>query len=534
MQPDDDISSDAFATKINFKKKPKGGSIFCGKFDIQTDDRRPLNSGSDRIDKRQIHCFKCKHTGHYRSDCPTLKPPKNSGNVFNVGAVLSGGREVFSKHDFYLDSGASIHLTAKKDWLTDISKPNGLTDVYIANETKLPVECKGNLQVLARVDNKIETIVVKDVYYVPKLATNLLSVGQLLKNQNKVIFARDTCKILNQSGQLVAVATEVNNMFKLDLEVDQSNKCLMTSLIWHRRLGHLSDKTLIKMTGGAVNGIKGSFQNQPIGTTCRICKEGKQTRLPFVNQGQSRTSNVLEMVHADVCGPMETTSLGGARYFLIMLDDYSKMAFVYLLKTKDQVSAKIKEFHRLVENQTGKRIKALRSDNGGEFCSDSFDHYLRQNGILHQRTTPHCPEQNGSAERLNRTIVEKARCLLFDANLDKRFWAEAVNTAVYLYNRTSIAGLMYKSPFEKWFGHKPDISHLRIFGSKTMVHIPKANRLKWDKKAKEMILVGYSEVSKGYRLYDPETKNVVVRRDVAVMENGSSTEISQLQLKILP
>lgn len=168
--------------------------------------------------------------------------------------------------------------------------------------------------------------------------------GQLLKNQNKVIFARDTCKILNQSGQLVAVATEVNNMFKLDLEVDQSNKCLLTSLIWHRRLGHLSDKTLNKMTGGAVNGIKGSFQNQPIGITCRICKEGKQTRLPFVNQGQSRTSNVLEMVHADVCGPMETTTLGGARYFLIMLDDYSKMAFVYLLKTKDHLVQNLKNF----------------------------------------------------------------------------------------------------------------------------------------------------------------------------------------------
>lgn len=105
-----------------------------------------------------------------------------------------------------------------------------------------------------------------------------------------------------------------------------------------------------------------------------------------------------------------------------------------------------------------------------------------------------------------------------DAKLDKRFWAEAVNTAVYLRNRSTVSGLQSKTPFEVWYGKKPDVISLRIFGSKVMTHVPKATRLKFDSKSKQMILVGYSETTKCYRLYDPETKNVTVSRDVVIME----------------
>lgn len=114
-------------------------------------------------------------------------------------------------------------------------------------------------------------------------------------------------------------------------------------------------------------------------------------------------------------------------------------------------------------------------------------------------------------------MVEKAKCLLFDANLDKKFWAEAVNTAIYLKNRCIATGL--GTPFELWTGKKPDVSHLRIFGSEAMVHVPKERRLKWDKKAKKGILVGYSEQVKGYRIYHPNSNTVVTSRDVVVMEN---------------
>lgn len=137
---------------------------------------------------------------------------------------------------------------------------------------------------------------------------------------------------------------------------------------------------------------------------------------------------------------------------------------------------------------------------------------------MHQKTNTYTPEQNDMLERMNRIIVEKARCLLFDADLTKLFWAEAVNTAVYLRNRSVVTGLD-KTPMEVWLGKKPDISNIRIFGSKVMVHIPKEKRTKWDKKAKQMTLVGFSDHVKGYRLYDPVKKDIIISRDVVIIEN---------------
>lgn len=151
-----------------------------------------------------------------------------------------------------------------------------------------------------------------------------------------------------------------------------------------------------------------------------VCCEGKQSRLPFSHIGK-RSTDLLEIVHADVCGPMEVKSINGSRYFLLLVDDFSRMSFAYFLKSKCDVFSCFKQFMSMVENQKGKQIKCLRTDNGGEFCGSEFEGFLKRVGILHQKTNPYRPERNGLCERLNRTIVEKARCLLFDANLERDF-----------------------------------------------------------------------------------------------------------------
>ncbi|KAA5634977.1 transposase family protein, partial [Pseudomonas aeruginosa] len=153
-------------------------------------------------------------------------------------------------------------------------------------------------------------------------------------------------------------------------------------------------------------------------------------------------------------------------------------------KTKSEVFKFFKEFQSLVEKQTDRKIKILRTDNGGEYCSQDFERYLKQHGIIHQKSNAYTPQQNGVCERMNRSLVEKARCLIFDAGLHKKFWAEAINTSVYLRNRTVVTGLNNMTPYEAWTKKKPDLSHVRIFGSKVMMHIPKEKRLKWDMKAK--------------------------------------------------
>ena len=141
-------------------------------------------------------------------------------------------------------------------------------------------------------------------------------------------------------------------------------------------------------------------------------------------------------MHSDVCGPMPTDSIGGNKYFVTFIDDYSRCCTVYFLKSKSEVPEKFKEFEARVFNYCSQRVSTLRSDNGGEYLSKEFRSYLKSKGIRQELTVPHSPEQNGVAERMNRTLMETARSMMAHAGLPERFWAEAVETAAYIRNRT--------------------------------------------------------------------------------------------------
>lgn len=225
-------------------------------------------------------------------------------------------------------------------------------------------------------------------------------------------------------------------------------------------------------------------------------------------------------MHSDVCGPLDEVSLGGHRYFVTFIDDKTRYTYVALLKTKDEVFEKFKLFKVLVEKQTGNVIKVLRSDNGGEYCSKYFSDFLKTKGIRRQLIIPGSPEQNGVAERANRTIMEKARAMLKDAGLSGKYWAEAVHTAVYLKNISPTAALKGMVPYEAWTGRRPHVGHLKVFGCQAYVHIPKANSKKLGDRALKCIFVGYDEEKKGYRLIDPNNpQKVVIERSVIFQEN---------------
>jgi Reverse transcriptase (RNA-dependent DNA polymerase) len=191
------------------------------------------------------------------------------------------------------------------------------------------------------------------------------------------------------------------------------------------------------------------------------------------------------------------------------------------LKSKSEVTEKFIEFKNLAENQTNKRIKMIRSDNGSEYTSKKFSDLCKANGILQQFSNIYTPQQNGTAERFNRTLVEKARCLLFDANLSKHFWAEAINMATYLINK-SVINSSGNTADELFFGKKSDLSELKLFGSSVMVHTPKEKRAKWDKKSKKYVFVGYDSQKKGYRCVNKGTGTLIVSRDVKFLDENFS------------
>ena len=249
-----------------------------------------------------------------------------------------------------------------------------------------------------------------------------------------------------------------------------------------------------------------------INKVCEGCIYGKMHRLSFQKTAW-RARAPLELVHSDIC-ESRTPSLNGSKYFLLFVDDYTRMMWVYFLKQKSEAFISFIHFKALVENQSGRKIKTLRTDRGGEYLSQPFLNYCKEKGIRRQLTIRYSPQQNGVAERKNRTIVEMARSMLKAKGLSNIFWAEAVCTAIYLLNISPTKAVFNKTPYEAWYKQKPEVHQLKVFGCIAYSHIPAQHREKFDEKGEKLLFLGYSEESKGYRLFNPATKKFVISRDV--------------------
>jgi hypothetical protein len=479
-----------------------------------------------------VRCFSCSAYGHKANSCPNNSAKKSANFHTSKSSKANGGYKkksafsavfstnTFDSNNWYIDSGASAHYTMRDDWMISNHKSNA-REITVANNSKLKVISSGIVNVNVNNSGSSNIIPINNVHFVPNLAANLLSVSQLVKKNFSVIFDKNGCRIVDADGDVCATAKMINDVYKLDLCKTNNNQCFLTKAInentlWHQRLGHMNQDALLKLNNGLVSGIK--FKPSTEDKCCAICSKGKQSRLSFPKNG-SRATDTLGIIHSDLCGIMECKSLGGANYFLTFIDDFTRKVFVYFLKSKSDVKELFDEYRALVETQTGKKIKILRTDNGLEFCNKELDSQLRKAGIIHQTSNTYTPQQNGLAERMNRTLVEKARCMLFESNLPKYFWAEAISTAAYIYNRSPTRSVTGKTPEEAWSNKIPDISHMKTFGCMAMVHIPKEKRKKWDSKSQELIFVGYCSDTKGYRLVNMKSKSVVKSRDVVFMEN---------------
>lgn len=468
-------------------------------------------------------CFECDKEGHFARDCSVRKKKlykekqqqqhhKSSASAsyacFAAGAVKT--------NDWIVDTGATKHMTHNRNLVVN-QRAASRDSVIVANSSSINVECMGNVQLHVDIDGSDLTADVKDVLCVPNLCANLLSVSQLVKDGKQVIFDNKCCIIRDKNGCIIGKANLCDDVYKLNLS--KSRSFFVSSeekqKLWHRRFGHIGDQYLNKLKNEIVDGVD---IDKVIPAKCTVCIKGKQSRLPF-KPSKSRATRVLELVHSDVCGPMPDDSFGGSRYFVQFLDDFSRKVFPYPIANKSCVFEKFMEFKAMAENETGQKIKVFRTDNGGEYCDGKFEKFLRENGIRHELTAPYTPEQNGMAERMNRTLVEKARCMLIDANLSKRHWGEAICAAAYIINRSPCSGSIDKTPEEIWSGRRPNVGNIRVFGCKAMMHIVKQKRKKFDAKSKECIMVGYAENSKAYRLLDPETNRIHISRDVIFLEN---------------
>ncbi|GJT40833.1 ribonuclease H-like domain-containing protein [Tanacetum coccineum] len=295
------------------------------------------------------------------------------------------------------------------------------------------------------------------------------------------------------------------------------------SMLWHRRLGHVNFKNINKLV--KENLVRDlplkRFENDQ---TCVACLKGKQHRASCKTKAFSPITKPLFMLHMDLFGPTFVSSLMHKKYCLVVTDDYSRFSWVFFLKTKDETTEILKNFIKEIENLVDKKVKIIRSDNGTEFKNKVMDDFCREKGIKREYSVARTPQQNGVAERKNRTLIEAARTMLADSKLPTTFWAEAVSTACYVQNRVLIVKPHNKTPYELFRGIKPAIGFMKPFGC----HVTILNTLdklgKFDEKSDEGFFVGYSLSSKAFRVYNIRTRKVQENLHVGFLENKPMIE----------
>ena len=488
--------------------------------------------------KKTGACHNCGKQGHWIAECPSriqrdaerhkvqraniAQEPDLGDYLFSVG----GGKSK-SSNTWLVDSGATQHMTSSKEFMRNY-KDFGPVDVHLADDGVVQAIGKGDIVMSITTRQGVKKGVLTNVWYIPKLSRNLFSVGRFITDVGPVTFEVDGCFAETKGVKWKLGALEGKGLFKLCMTPElpdevhvatSKSKGENTSYLWHLRLGHIGhgglDAILKKYIGNG-SGIK-SVQKWEF---CEGCALGKQTRVSYMPKSPNRASMLLEVIHSDVCGPMKTPTFSGKRYFVTFIDEYSHYCVVYLLQNKFEVASKFAQFVALAETQTGKRVKTLRSDNGGEYTSNTMSKFCADHGIVQKFTPPYTPQLNGVAERMNRTLVESARCMMEHAELAKSYWGEAVMTANFLRLRCPTRSTCHdQTPYEVWNGKKPILANLKVFGCHAYVHVPKPKRSKLDARSIQCRFIGYSDHEKAYRFEEIKSGRVLVSRDALFMEN---------------
>ncbi|KAE8732649.1 hypothetical protein F3Y22_tig00001818pilonHSYRG00071 [Hibiscus syriacus] len=310
--------------------------------------------------------------------------------------------------------------------------------------------------------------------------------------------------------------------------------------LWHFRYGHLGFGGL--QTLKWKNMVVGLPQFSCPTNVCEECVLSKQHRESFPKGKSERARNLLEIVHSDICGPINPISNGGKCYLITFIDDLSRKIWVDFLQEKSEALTAFKRFKAIVEKEVGHSIQVLRTDHGGEYNSHDFTQFCEEHGIKRQLTAAYTPQQNGVSERKNRTIFNMVRSLLQRSKVPKSFWPEAVNWSIHILNRSPTFSVRNMTLEEAWSGRRPDVSHFRIFGCIAYAHVPDQKRKKLEDKGEKCIFLGVSECTKAFKLYNPRLRklsSVVMRLnnqngkkemddEIAAIERNKTWELTKL------
>ncbi|KAK8933646.1 hypothetical protein KSP39_PZI015791 [Platanthera zijinensis] len=383
---------------------------------------------------------------------------------------------------------------------------------------------KGVIKGFGNISSNLITIT--QVAYVKGLKHNLISISQLSDLGYDISFVKDGCHIKRSSDQkIILTGYRKRNVYCLNFECENkaSPICLVADdnashcVKWHKRLAHLNYKTIGQLFSKELvrNGPQVKCIKEGI---CSACQKGKQTKSSFQSLENKDSVRCLYLLHMDLFGPMPVHSLGRKVYTFVVVDDYSRFTWVFFLRQKSETPSVLLNFVKQIQNELNSTVVKIRSDHGTEFQSESITKLCKDFGIFQEFSSPRTPQQNGIAERKNRTLIEAGRTLLSDTSLPEYFWAEAVNTACHVINRATITKSHKMTPYEIVKGRKPNLSYFRIFGCKCYIlNNGKSYLTKFADKSQDGIFVGYSTNSKAYRVFNLITQ--VVEESVHVVFN---------------
>lgn len=342
-----------------------------------------------------------------------------------------------------------------------------------------------------------------------------------------ILFWKGCCTIFQDAvgGDVAAMGIRENNLYKLQVELPNkpsqplpSGETVLAAQdtkLWHLRTGHLGGDNL-KLLPNMVTGMSNIGKGE-VGF-CDTCHEAKIVPLPH-NGTRVQSTRPLERVHSDLCGPIIPT-YNGTKYFMTIIDDFTHFTVVFNLQTKSQeeVHSYISMYEASVTARFQTKISKFRCDNGREYDNNLLRNFFKEKGIEFECNIPHTPQNNGVAERMNRTILDRARAMLLGCCLNDKFWFDAVASAVYIINRSPTSCLKDKVPAELWFGRKPNLQKLRVFGCVAIVCKPQRQiNGKFDAKGKKAIMLGYCD--NGYRLWSFKDQRVITACDVKFDES---------------
>jgi len=442
-----------------------------------------------------------------------------SAHIASASALFSA-TQFESNSSWNADTGASAHMTFNRHWMRRMT-PHRIP-IHLADGSVLHSEGIGSVQFIPVVNGQeMAPVEFTNVLYVPNLTNNLLSVLYITMHRHfSVSIVLDTLHFIRDGKTVFQAKVSSSNAAYLVgttapvqefASLSSTTSLPMDLGLWHRRLCHHHLAGVRKLlSGNLVTGFRLDSKAEP-DPVCEACKAGKMHADPFPTSS-TRASRPLQLVHSDVHGPVKVTTHQGYRYWVSFIDDFSRFKAIYLLKRKSETFIAFKQFKAWAENITGQRIGSLRDDKGGEYMSKDFEAFCIDHGIQRQHTVRNRPQQNGVAERANRTIEEGVISMLYESGMPPSFWGEALASFIHVSNKVSTTTLQGVTPHEAFHGSKPDLSHMRVWGCTAYVLIQKDKRPLGNLGAhmEKCIFIGYPQGYKGWKFYNPQNKQVVI------------------------